>query len=70
MHFFVGLLNLAAKAKTNPLAAWHAAEAVRVAAEDSLPGGDLYDGSRGPDLAAQFMSSSSMPPPALLLPAS
>lgn len=51
-------------AKTNPLAAWHAAEAVRIAAEDSLPGGDLYhhaDGSRGPDLAQKFMSSSSMP---------
>eukprot|EP00434_Breviolum_minutum_P001199 symbB.v1.2.001050.t1/scaffold33.1/size517934/2 len=48
-------------AKTNPIAAWHAAEAVRMAAEDSLPGGDLYhhaDGSRGPDLAQRFMSSS------------
>ncbi|CAJ1402564.1 unnamed protein product [Effrenium voratum] len=51
--------------RTNPLAAWHAAEAVRMAAEDYLPGGDLYhhaDGSKGPDLALKFMSSSCMPP--------
>ncbi|CAK9073197.1 unnamed protein product [Durusdinium trenchii] len=57
-------------ARTNPIAAWHAAEAVRLAAEDSLPGGDLYhhaDGSRGPDVAQKFMSSASMPMPLLVL---
>mmetsp|Transcript_53923 Transcript_53923/g.126479 ORF Transcript_53923/g.126479 Transcript_53923/m.126479 type:complete len:169 (+) Transcript_53923:53-559(+) len=58
-------------ARTNPLAAWHAAETVRMAAEDFLPGGDLYHlRDKGPALADQFMSSASLPPEAaLILPA-
>ncbi|OLP97506.1 Trimethylguanosine synthase [Symbiodinium microadriaticum] len=55
-------------ARTNPLAAWHAAETVRMAAEDFLPGGDLYHlRDRGPALAEQFMSSASLPPEAALI---
>eukprot|EP00931_Biecheleriopsis_adriatica_P122117 TRINITY_DN97128_c0_g1_i1.p2 TRINITY_DN97128_c0_g1~~TRINITY_DN97128_c0_g1_i1.p2 ORF type:complete len:164 (+),score=32.32 TRINITY_DN97128_c0_g1_i1:68-559(+) len=58
-------------ARTNPRAAWHAAEAVRLAAEDHLPGGDLYhhaDGSTGPDLAQKFMVCPDPSAVGLLLP--